>query len=148
MHRLVARTALALAAAPVLLLSACGAGSDDPTISAPATTQDGASTAVRTVPPAEALALIEAQRPTVLDVRTPQEYAGGHLTQARNVALGDGFATAVGALPRSETYVLYCASGNRSARAASIMADLGFTDVVDAGGLNDLAAAGGQVITT
>ena len=147
MHRLVARTALAFAAAPLLLLSACGAGSDDPTISAPAATQPGASTAVRTLPPAEALALIEAQGPTVLDVRTPQEYATGHLAEARNVALGDDFATAVASLPRSGTYVVYCASGNRSAQAASIMAELGFTDVVDAGGLNGLAEEGGRVVT-
>lgn len=102
---------------------------------------------MRTLPPAEALALIEAQAPTVLDVRTQQEYAAGHLTEARNVALGDDFATAVASLPRTGTYVLYRASGNRSAQAASIMADLGFTDVVDAGGLNDLDDAGARVIT-
>ena len=147
MHRLLTRTALVLGAAPVLLLSACGTGSDDPTVSAPAATQPGASTAVRTLPPTEALALIEAQAPTVLDVRTPQEYAAGHLTEARNVALGDDFGKAVASLPRTGTYVLYCASGNRSAQAASIMADLGFADVVDAGGLNDLADAGGRVVT-
>ena len=147
MPRLVARAALALTAAPVLLLSACGTGSDDPTVAAPAATQPGASTAVRTLPPAEALALIEAQGPTVLDVRTPQEYAAGHLAQAQNVALDDDFASTVGSLPRTGTYVLYCASGNRSAQAASIMAGLGFTDVVDAGGLNDLAGAGARVVT-
>ena len=147
MHRPFARAALVLATAAVLLLSACGTGSDDPTVSAPAATQPGASTAVRTLPPTEALALIEAQAPTVLDVRTPQEYAAGHLTEARNVALGVDFAKAVASLPRTGTYVLYCASGNRSARAASIMAGLGYTDVVDAGGLDDLAAAGGRVTT-
>lgn len=147
MPRLVARAALALTAAPVLLLSACGTRSDDPTISAPAATQEGASTAVRTPPPAEVLALIEGQGPTVLDVRTPQEYAAGHLTEARNVALGVDFAKAVASLPRTGTYVLYCASGNRSAQAASIMADLGFADVVDAGGLKGLADAGGRVVT-
>lgn len=147
MPRLVARAALALTAAPVLLLPACGTGSDDPTVAVPAATQPGASTALRALPPPEALALIEAQGPTVLDVRTPHEYAAGHLTEARNVALGDEFTTAVASLPRTETYVLYCASGNRSAQAASIMAGLGFTDVIDAGGLNDLAAAGGRVIT-
>lgn len=146
MHRLV-RTAVAFAIAPVLLLSACGTGTDDPTIAAPAATQPSASTAVRTLPPGEALALIEVRSPTVLDVRTPQEYAAGHLAEARNVALADDFAKTVASLPRTGTYVLYCASGNRSAKAASIMAGLGFTDVVDAGGLNDLAAAGGRVST-
>lgn len=83
----------------------------------------------------------------MLDVRTPQEYAAGHLIEARNVALGEDVAAAVASLPPAGTYVLHCASGNRSARAASIMADLGFTDVVDAGGLDDLAAAGGRVTT-
>lgn len=131
----------------MLLLLACGTGSDDPSVRAPAATQPGASRAVRTLPPAEALALIEAQARTVLDVRTAQEYAAEHLTEARNVALGDESATAVASLSRTGTYVLYCASGNRSSRAASIMADLDFTDVVDAGGLNDLAGSGGRVIT-
>lgn len=110
-HRVAARTTLALAAAPVLLLPACGTGSDDPTISVPAATQPDASTAVRTLPPSEALALIEAEGPTVLDVRTPQEYTAGHLTAARNLALDDYFATAAASLPRTGTYVLYCASG-------------------------------------
>ena len=146
MRPVLARTALVLAAAPVLLLSACGA-SDDPTLSAPPPAQDGSSTAVRTLPPAEALALIEQNSSVLLDVRTPQEYAAGHLADSRNMALGDGFAAAVEVLPRTGTYVVYCASGNRSAQAATIMAGLGFTDVVDAGGLTDLASAGGRVVT-
>lgn len=146
------RTALVALTAPVLLLmSACGTGSDDPTLSrlgAPAAPATPAATAgTRTVTAPEALALARRPGAVVLDVRTPQEYADGHLADARNIALGDGFAAAVGDLPRDGAYVLYCASGNRSAQASSIMSGLGFADVADAGGLNQLVDAGGRLVT-
>lgn len=140
-------TLATLAIAPLLFLAACGTASGDPTMSAPAATQAGAAFGVRALPPAAALALIEERSATVLDVRTPQEYGTGHLSGARNVALGANFASAVSALPRAGTYVVYCASGNRSKQAVSIMSKLGFTDVVDAGGLKDLAGAGAQIVT-
>lgn len=137
---------LGLILASSLLLTACGIGSDDPTLSAPATRQASPSSGVRTLPPVEALALIAQGDSTVLDVRTPQEYGVGHLNGARNLALGDDFVTAVGALPRDGKYIVYCASGNRSGQAVKIMSGLGFRQVVDAGGLGDLAAAGADVV--
>lgn len=145
------RPRLALAAAPLALLvlvAGCsdGGGSAAPSSSAtrPAAGQ-GAAAGVRTVPGDEALALA-AQGAVVLDVRTPEEYAEGHLRGARNVGLADGFEQAVAALPRTGRYVVYCRSGNRSAQAAAIMKGLGFTDVADAGGLDALASAGGDVV--
>ncbi len=138
---------LGLVLATSLLLTACGTGSDDPTLSAPAAPPAGPTSAVRTLPPVEALALIAQGGSTVLDVRTPQEFGAGHLSGARNVALRDDFATAVGALPRTGRYVVYCASGNRSRQAVKIMSGLGFSHVVDAGGLDELEAAGAEVVT-
>lgn len=139
-----ARTAVVLAGTPLLFLSACGTDSDDPTISAPAAADQAG---VRTVPATEALSLVKQPGTVILDVRTPQEYAGGHLESAQNIALGAGFESQVQSLPRDGAYVLYCASGNRSSQAATIMSGLGFTNVADAGGLDGLAAAGGRIIS-
>lgn len=148
MPRPLIRLAAVAAVLPVLL-AACGTDSDDdPTIALPeAPASTSAASGVRVVPAAEGLALAAADGTVVLDVRTPQEYAAGHLTGARNVALGDSFAAEMARLPRDGAYVVYCASGNRSAQAAQIMAELGFRDVADAGGLQALAAAGGRVVT-
>lgn len=80
----------------------------------------------------------------VLDVRTPQEYAEGHVPGALNIDIASPtFAEQIAALPTDETYVVYCRSGNRSAQAAQQMVQAGFTDVynVDAG-LATLASAG------
>lgn len=147
------RAALALLALPILLAS-CSDGDDAATTGPPSPTAStsaaaagpSAAAGVRTVSGADALALA-AQGAVVLDVRTPQEYAEGHLDVARNLSLADGFSAAVSALPRNGRYVVYCRSGNRSAQAAAIMKDLGFTDVADAGGLGSLAAAGGKVVS-
>jgi rhodanese-related sulfurtransferase len=83
----------------------------------------------------------------VLDVRTPQEYAEGHVPGALNIDIASPtFAEQIAALPTDETYVVYCRSGNRSAQAAEQMVQAGFTDVynVDAG-LATLASAGVQL---
>jgi rhodanese-related sulfurtransferase len=141
------RAAALLVALP-LLLTSCS--DDGGTTTQPSTSQPPSSVSstpgVRTVTPAAALALV-AGGAVVLDVRTAEEYAAGHLRQARNLSVADDFRTAVAALSRAGSYVVYCHSGNRSAQAAAVMKELGFTDVADAGGLDALAAAGGDVVT-
>lgn len=74
----------------------------------------------------------------VIDVRTPSEYASGHLQGAVNIDVNSpGFAGAVEALDKSGDYVVYCRSGNRSAAATQQMKTLGVVNVADAGGLQD-----------
>ena len=98
--------------------------------------------------PAEALEQIAVGGTTVIDVRTRAEYADGHLTGAQNIDLSaDTFTYQISELDRDATYVVYCRTGARSAEAAARMADLGFTDVLDAGGLSDLVDAGGTTET-
>jgi phage shock protein E len=83
----------------------------------------------------------------VLDVRTPGEFAGGHLRGARNVNLMDpDFAGAVDrlGLDRSRPVYLYCRSGNRSGQAARILRDRGYTAAVNVGGLDELVQEGGE----
>ena len=64
-----------------------------------------------------------------LDVRTADEYAAGHLRWASNVDWqAEGFLEAVTAIyPRETPLALYCRSGRRSAAAAAVLAEAGYT---------------------
>ncbi len=84
----------------------------------------------------------------VLDVRTPKEYERGHL---RGAALSDyrsgTFAEEIGRLDRNRTYLLYCATGNRSGKAMEIMRSLGFRNVFHmAGGIGKWKEEGRPVV--
>ncbi|MEI2774653.1 MAG: rhodanese-like domain-containing protein [Tetrasphaera sp.] len=85
----------------------------------------------------------------ILDVRTHEEFATGHLAGARNIDVGSpDFTETVAALPKDGTYALYCRSGNRSGQALSAMTQLGFTRVYHlAGGISAWESAG-QPVTT
>jgi rhodanese-related sulfurtransferase len=63
----------------------------------------------------------------VLDVRTPGEFAGGRLPGAVNLDVqASDFEPRLGALDRGKTYLVYCRTGNRSAKAIQVMQRLGF----------------------
>ncbi|WP_205745883.1 rhodanese-like domain-containing protein [Egibacter rhizosphaerae] len=79
----------------------------------------------------------------LIDVRTPAEYADGHLSGAELIDVqGEDFRERVEELPRDEPYYLYCRSGNRSGHAARVMAAMGFADVTNIGGYEKLVEAG------
>lgn len=83
----------------------------------------------------------------VIDVRTPAEYAEGHLEGAVNIDWqSPDFMTIVSQLPTDGTYVIYCRSGNRSAEAISAMEAEGFTNLTNAGGYADASKATGLPI--
>lgn len=68
---------------------------------------------------------------TVLDVRTPAEYAEGHLPGAVNINVEDpGFPDAVAKLDADADYAVYCRSGNRSRVAMDYMTQAGVTRTV------------------
>lgn len=74
----------------------------------------------------------------IIDVRSPDEFADGAYPGARNIpvnALPNRFSE-VG--PKDKPVVVYCASGGRSAVAQQILKANGFTDVTNAGGLEDM----------
>ena len=97
---------------------------------------------VRTVTAGEARQLIE-DGAVVIDVRAPEEFAAGHLADARNIDVqADSFHTEVDGLDRDVAYILYCRSGARAGAAGEMMLEMGFTDVANAGGFEDLADAG------
>jgi len=82
---------------------------------------------------------------TVLDVRTPEEYAAGHLQRAQNINFRAlDISQQLSKLDPKARYVLYCASGNRSGRTAALMQQLGITNVVNAGAYDTLKAAGAK----
>ena len=85
----------------------------------------------------------------VLDVRTPGEFAGGHLTGATNVDVtGSGFADQIyslekkGVIWKDQPVYLYCRSGNRSGKAAKALREMGFDGAVNVGGFSALRSAG------
>ena len=137
---------LALVVLAVAALAACGGSSTDGAATAPVT---GDASGVTLASPQEAEALIEGGDVTVLDVRTPEEFAAGHLAGAENIDFyATDFADQIGALDPGEKYVVYCRSGNRSGQATSLMAEKGFTTVADVdGGIVAWEAAGLPTVT-
>jgi len=78
----------------------------------------------------------------IIDVRTPAEFAGGHLDGAVNIDIqSPDFAEKIGQLDRAGSYVVYCRSGNRSGMAMAQMLDMGFTDVRNAGSVDEASAS-------
>jgi phage shock protein E len=79
---------------------------------------------------------------TVIDVRTPEEFADGHVEGALLIDISaPDFAERVAELDPEGEYLVYCRSGNRSAQAVAAMRDTGL-DVEDGGGLGDMEADG------
>ena len=68
----------------------------------------------------------------LIDVRTPEEYAGGHLAKANNINYNStNFEKQIQGLDKSKPVFVYCLSGGRSAKAATKMTELGFKEVYD-----------------
>lgn len=73
---------------------------------------------------------------TLIDVRTPEEFADGHLKGATNIDFnGPDFAEKISELDKDGEYTLYCRSGRRSGLALEAMKAAGFTKVTNAGGV-------------
>ncbi len=112
---------LALAVAATLALSACG----------------GDTAVFDLTPAADAQELLD-DAPAglvVLDIRTPDEFNGGHIEGAVNLDFYESdFAQSLDALDKDLPYFVYCRSGNRSASAIDTMKDLGFSEVYELDG--------------
>lgn len=107
------------------------------------------SPAVRLVDVDEGVALVADPSVVILDVRTPAEFAEGHLDRAQLVDFSaPGFRERIAQFDRSTTYLVYCRSGNRSGQATTIMAELGFAKVSDLhGGIGAWQTAGAPVVS-
>ncbi|MFW6211710.1 MAG: rhodanese-like domain-containing protein [Spirochaetota bacterium] len=66
----------------------------------------------------------------LIDVRTPAEFAEGHLPHALNIDIyGADFSEAIGKLDKNAPTFLYCRTGNRSGTALQAMKQMGFSEV-------------------
>ncbi len=74
----------------------------------------------------------------IVDVRTPAEFADGYYPGAVNIPLSVLAARMNELEPKDAPIVLYCASGARSGQGARLLKQAGFTDVINAGGLDDM----------
>lgn len=84
----------------------------------------------------------------VLDVRTPGEFAVGHLTNAHNINVeSDTFGAEIAKLDKQATYAVYCHSGRRSAIATAQMEKVGFQHLYNLnGGVEAWMASGGMMM--
>lgn len=74
----------------------------------------------------------------ILDVRRADEYAAGHIPNAINVANEDIGTAEIAQLPDKDQLILvYCRSGRRSKEAAEKLVNLGYTNIVEFGGILD-----------
>jgi len=113
-----ARLLVAMVVVALVGLTGCSAGADQPIAVGPDT--------------------------IVIDVRTPGEFAAGHLEGARLLDLNGGeLEKALPELDPDAEYVVYCRSGNRSGQAKALMEKAGIADVTNLGSLESAAKTTG-----
>jgi len=94
---------------------------------------------IRDITPHEAFGIIGTSQylgnPVVIDVRTPQEYAAGHIRAAINIDYNSpAFKDGIGKLDKNKNYIVYCRTGARSSAARDIMEGLGFKHILNMSG--------------
>jgi rhodanese-related sulfurtransferase len=131
---------LGLLAACSLLAVGCGSDGDSAVVTEVSSTAPTLAAGQSVPSPADTI---------IIDVRTPEEFAQGHLDGAVNLDVeGGAFEAGLADLDPSAAYAVYCRSGRRSALAADVMAQNGFDDVADLGSLEAAATATGLPVTT
>ena len=116
--------AAAVAALLAALLAACGVSS---------------KTSYRQITADEAAQMMQEETGFVLlDVRTQEEYASGHIPGAICIPNETIGSEEIPELPDKDQLILvYCRSGNRSKQASEKLVKLGYTNIVEFGGIND-----------
>ena len=94
----------------------------------------------------EAITMMEEESSyIILDVRTPEEFADKHIPGAINIPNETISTEEIPELPDKDQLILvYCRSGNRSKQASEKLAALGYTNIVEFGGINDWP---GEIVT-
>ena len=108
----------------LLLLSGCGG--------------DSADSSYNQITQEEAKEMMDTQEVIILDVREQDEYDSGHIPGAILLPVGtiDETATAEVIPEKDSTVLVYCRSGNRSKTASAALAELGYTNIYEFGGIN------------
>ena len=109
--------------ASAMAMTACGAASSD---------------AYQHISQEKAKEMMDTQEVIILDVREQDEYDSGHIPGAVLLPVGSiDEDTATEVIPEKDSTVLvYCRSGNRSKTASSALAELGYTNIYEFGGIN------------
>ena len=123
---------IGIGVAAVLLLSialvACGEGNGTP-----------AEATYEQITPAKAKALMDSEEGyVILDVRTPEEFAAGHIAGAiliPDYEIGEKAESIL--TDKDQLILVYCRSGRRSKNAANELVKLGYTNIKEFGGIND-----------
>ena len=108
----------------LLLLAGCGGNAADG--------------AYQQITQEEAKEMMDTQEVIILDVREQDEYDSGHIPGAVLLPVGtiDEETAAEGVPDKEATLLVYCRSGNRSKTASTVLADLGYTNIYEFGGIN------------
>ncbi|MBT5576721.1 MAG: rhodanese-like domain-containing protein [Microbacteriaceae bacterium] len=97
--------------------------------------------------PSEPVGLAEGT--VIIDVRTPGEFATGHLEGALNIDVQSAdFAAQVNQLDPAADYFIYCRSGNRSGQAIAQMSNMGFTSMVNGRSVQQASDYSGVAVVT
>lgn len=109
----------------LLLLAGCGGNA-------------ASESAYQQITQEEAKEMMDSQEDIILDVREQDEYDSGHIPGAVLLPVGTiDETTAAEVIPEKDSTVLvYCRSGNRSKTASAALADLGYTNIYEFGGIN------------
>lgn len=131
-----------------LLLSACSApAAQAPAVEAPAVEAPAPQVAMVDTPQALAPAAYQEQfldagaAHQLIDVRTAEEFATGHIPGAVNIPLQE-LGQRLNEVAADQPLVLYCRSGNRSTQAATLLSGQGYTGIYNLGGISAWQAAG------
>ena len=110
----------------LMLLSSCG-------------TPGSSSSGYRQISMDEAVKMMRDEKNyIILDVRRPDEYAEGHIPGAINVPNEEIGTAEIAELPdKSQLILVYCRSGRRSKEASEKLVKLGYTNIVEFGGIQD-----------
>lgn len=121
-----------------LIFTGCSSSKNDITTS-PTTPTDTIINNYRQITMNEAVAIMEEESGyIILDVRRPDEFAAGHIPNAINVPNESIGTTEIPELPNKEQMILvYCRSGRRSKEASEKLVKLGYSNVVEFGGILD-----------
>lgn len=108
----------------LLMLTGCGGNSTD--------------TSYQQIDQVTAKEIMDTQKVIILDVRKQDEYDSGHIPGAVLLPLGNiDETTAAEVIPEKDSTVLvYCRSGNRSKTASSALAEPGYTNIYEFGGIS------------
>jgi len=84
---------------------------------------------------------------TFIDVRTPQEYDSGHISESTNIDFYDSaFTENVSSLDKTKEYIVYCERGGRGSKATRLMKNKGFERVHNLeGGITGWQKAGNNI---